>query len=59
MAKGKKTGGRGVGSLNKRTIAKRAEIVAAYDAGLTPLDYMLGVDSKVLLAARAILACAS
>jgi hypothetical protein len=47
MAKGKKTGGRRVSSLNKRTIAKRAEIVAAYDAGLTPLDYMLGVDSEV------------
>jgi hypothetical protein len=41
--KGKKTGGRRPGSRNRRTVAKQAAIVAAYDAGLTPLDYMLGI----------------
>ncbi len=41
MAKGKKTGGRRKGILNKRTVAKREELALATDAGISPLDFML------------------
>jgi hypothetical protein len=40
MAKGKKTGGRPKGGLNKKTQALIARVEAT---GLTPLDVMLGV----------------
>jgi len=38
MAQGRKTGGRQVGTPNRATAAKAAEVEAS---GLTPLDYML------------------
>jgi hypothetical protein len=43
MAIGKKTGGRQVGSRNKRTIAKRDELARMIDKGISPLEYMLDV----------------
>ena len=47
--KGKKTGGRKKGTRNKRTVAKQAQIIAAQEAGLSPLDYMLAIlrDPKI------------
>ena len=52
MAKGKKTGGRRKGSLNKRTLARLHAATIAADGeaarqalreGATPLEYLLGV----------------
>lgn len=46
MAAGKKTGGRKKGSTNRApspTAKIKADVRAAIEAGLTPLDYMLGV----------------
>lgn len=40
MAKGRKTGGRQKGSLNKKT---REQIEAVTKSGITPLEYMLNV----------------
>jgi hypothetical protein len=40
MPKGRKTGGRQRGSLNKVTLARAAEVAAS---GLTPLEFMLSV----------------
>jgi hypothetical protein len=40
MATGLKTGGRTKGTPNRATAARASEIAAA---GLTPLDYMLGI----------------
>lgn len=40
MAKGMKTGGRKKGTPNKLTMARKAKIEAA---GITPLDYLLGL----------------
>lgn len=40
MAAGRKTGGRAAGSANKDTVT-RMKVLAG--AGLTPLDYMMGV----------------
>lgn len=41
--KGKKTGGRAKGALNKKTIAKKALAEHLQKKGLTPLEYMLRV----------------
>ena len=41
--KGKKTGGRRPGSLNKRTLAMEAAAFAAAASGETPLEYMLRI----------------
>ena len=43
MAKGKKTGGRQKGSLNKATKAIRAATVRATNSGMMPLEYMLKI----------------
>ena len=43
MAKGKKTGGRKRGTPNHITAERKAKLAEAQMAGLTPLDYMLGV----------------
>jgi hypothetical protein len=43
MAKGKKTGGRKRGTLNHVTVERKAKLTEAQMAGLTPLDYMLGI----------------
>ena len=43
MAKGKKTGGRKRGTPNHITAERKAKLAEAQMAGLTPLDYMLGI----------------
>jgi hypothetical protein len=43
MAKGKKTGGRKKGTPNHITVERKAKLSEAQMAGLTPLDYMLGI----------------
>jgi hypothetical protein len=43
MAKGKKTGGRKRGTPNHITVERKAKLTEAQMAGLTPLDYMLGI----------------
>ena len=43
MAKGKKTGGRKRGTPNHITAERKAKLTEAQMAGLTPLDYMLGI----------------
>jgi hypothetical protein len=43
MAKGKKTGGRKKGTPNHITAERKAKLIEAQMAGLTPLDYMLGI----------------
>ena len=54
MAKGKKTGGRKKGTPNHITVQRKAKLSEAQMAGLTPLDYMLGIlrDEDAKTAAR-------
>lgn len=41
--KGERRGGRKVGSVNKSTIARKAETAKILASGMTPLEYMLAI----------------